>query len=1250
MPGSAGLTPAGPFQTRSDGPALSDPWAPRSHPASKRSRWDPPLPTQLWSQSNERAERWRRSQPAGAQFSGGTERTGETKELAGKQVGETQAWVSRTGGCVRSPGGQGERFDTFRDSKASRLSLEARSPKGFTEEHTRNWRARTRGHPIVSLEPGCGRISNRLATFSDGTKACVRYGINADQVQGETLTYYLAALLCIPNLPPLALSQLNLESEQWAAVKGSMASLQWTGEAIVSLTQEELENQTLEELLELVQWSDLILLDYLTANFDRLVSNLFSLQWDSRVMERDTSNLHRTPRGDLVFIDNEAGLVHGYRVLDMWEKYHSALLGSVCVFRRRTAQRVIELHRLRDARTRLLRLYRDNEPLAPELGFLSDEHAGILQNRIDRLYKHILHCKGNDAAARDNKFDCIMWLLSSPVTPERAGDTAGVGRQRCGLWRSQPGAFPSNAAAESPGSETAAALSAPFSGGTAGPRLGPASEPNPPARPALNGEGGCLFLHRSRACPGLRRLVTGNRSVARTPSAPRQCPPPSAPPPSAPHPSAAPKGTLSLFRAEEHLFSPPPTQWQLLCGGMFNLKHRRAISRASFVEGVRSGEVDPEIGEDSGEKRTGRRIPPGTAGKRFRCRTGRACTDMSQRKTVFVSLQQGDGRHLADQQGSLGSDETVPGSAGADLETVASAKIASVRFPERARQAALSPPDKTVGTVGSAGGRGAGRGRRSGSVQGPVRYLGLESDNPFLSLSDLHLVVPSSARLPARSGGREGGRSRDRSHGSAGGGRHCEGDDERALFSVKEGRKIPVGGRRTCGFTPPRGSEEVEELRQDDGKDIPEINAKERSWVGERGGVLRNVSFCFVVETGQDGARPASAVRAPQCLRCVSAENGGPLISRKSRACEVDKSAEPVSFLRGATDSVIGEASHWCLYRRLLGGVRACDPPVGLCVRPSPPPFPPSPLLPTPPACSPPAPPLTCLLCARDAAGDRMENKAESPCCVSTVAPQCEACPPLSQGIRPQPGGASELLPQKVSPPSVSFVVRTVENETPRSRGVFRAVAMANPAAASSSGAAQMGPVAFGLTSTQLPPFRSLAPSGSDSNYLTVNPPTLHPPPLHPHPLTLESCLGALSRQRQVWARAPVWMNQSRTPGSGAFRPSPLAPGARDVTGRAFVWVIIASSSPRRSPAATAPSDLHASRHARVSSVPGRVGYHGDRWCTLPDKAGAFDRKCYRKLLPAPGALSVYSLPPDISQGRASDSLLYLSQSAAMET
>lgn len=297
--------------------------------------------------------------------------------------------------------------------------LEDLLPVGFTEEHARSWRQKARTSRVVKLEPGCGRISNQMATFADGTKACVRYGINADQVQGETLTYYLASLLGIANLPPLALSQLHGDGEQWAAVKTRVGGLQWSDGAVVSLTEwisnltgvvtpaplrqessglhpalEGLGNRTAAELLELVQWTDLILFDYLTANFDRLVSNLFSLQWDSRVMERDTNNLLRTPRGDLVFIDNEAGLVHGFRVLSMWERYHSSVLSSVCLFRKRTTQRVAELHRRRDSRRRLLGLYTDSEPLSQELGFLSDEHAGLLQDRIDRLYKHILHCKG----------------------------------------------------------------------------------------------------------------------------------------------------------------------------------------------------------------------------------------------------------------------------------------------------------------------------------------------------------------------------------------------------------------------------------------------------------------------------------------------------------------------------------------------------------------------------------------------------------------------------------------------------------------------------------------------------------------------------------------------------------------------------------------------------------------------------------------------------------------------------------------
>ncbi|XP_039510315.1 four-jointed box protein 1 [Pimephales promelas] len=295
--------------------------------------------------------------------------------------------------------------------------LEGLSTRVFDVEHERKWRDHVRYARVVVLEAGCGRPTNRLATFADGTRACVRYGIDADQVLGETLSYYLAELLGISNLPPLALSKLNLSSEQWASVRENIEALEWSPNAIVSLTEfipnvtgvfiplhlrkqqdslqlsaETISNMTLTYLVELTQWSDLILFDYLTANFDRIVSHIFSLQWDARVMERTTNNLLKTVSGHLLFIDNEAGLIHGYRVLDLWERYHTLLLSSSCIFRRSTVRRISEMKRSGNSAKLLCELYRAREPLARELGSLSEEHALTLQNRIDAVYKHIKKC------------------------------------------------------------------------------------------------------------------------------------------------------------------------------------------------------------------------------------------------------------------------------------------------------------------------------------------------------------------------------------------------------------------------------------------------------------------------------------------------------------------------------------------------------------------------------------------------------------------------------------------------------------------------------------------------------------------------------------------------------------------------------------------------------------------------------------------------------------------------------------------
>ncbi|XP_074950445.1 four-jointed box protein 1 [Phalacrocorax aristotelis] len=306
--------------------------------------------------------------------------------------------------------------------------LEEQVPPGFGAEEAAAWLSAARAARVASLERGgCGRSSNRLARLSDGSRACVRYGINPEQIQGEALSYHLAGVLGMQErLPPMALALVEARGRQWEPVREELQGSHWAEGAVVSLTRwvdnltavvapapwggeagggrrlqplsaRELGALPPSQLVELVQWSDLILFDYLTANFDRLVSNLFSLQWDPRVMRRATSNLLRAPDGGLVFMDNEAGLVHGYRLLAMWDPYNEPLLRSVCVFREGTARRVAELHRRRSAAAELRRRYRAREPLWARLGFLSERQAELLQARVDFVHRHIAHCRAQAA-------------------------------------------------------------------------------------------------------------------------------------------------------------------------------------------------------------------------------------------------------------------------------------------------------------------------------------------------------------------------------------------------------------------------------------------------------------------------------------------------------------------------------------------------------------------------------------------------------------------------------------------------------------------------------------------------------------------------------------------------------------------------------------------------------------------------------------------------------------------------------------
>lgn len=286
-------------------------------------------------------------------------------------------------------------------------------PTGFGEPEAERWRRFIRSNPVVKIEEGCGRMQNRLLTFEDGTKACCRYRQNTDQIQGELFSFYLGRLLGINNLAPSALGVVQSRDPVWSKVRSQISLAQWAEERPVVLTRfvdglgpaqipkslrtpsRKLHPQDIsgdkERLIELAQWSDLIIFDYLTANLDRIVNNLYNLQWNPGMMDAPAHNLAKSSKSSLlVFLDNESGLLHGYRLLDKYESYHSVLLNALCVFRRSTVEMVEKLREdgnIGELLNNRLSSERDVIPGLP------DKSIRILNDRLNRVHDQVEWCR-----------------------------------------------------------------------------------------------------------------------------------------------------------------------------------------------------------------------------------------------------------------------------------------------------------------------------------------------------------------------------------------------------------------------------------------------------------------------------------------------------------------------------------------------------------------------------------------------------------------------------------------------------------------------------------------------------------------------------------------------------------------------------------------------------------------------------------------------------------------------------------------
>lgn len=157
----------------------------------------------------------------------------------------------------------------------------------------------------------------------------------------------------------------------------------------------ELNKTVQQKLVELAQWSDLIIFDYLIANLDRVVNNLYNFQWNADIMTAPAHNLARQSESQLlVFLDNESGLLHGYRLLKKYETYHGLLLDNLCVFRRPTINALQQLQSDGIGR-RLQQLFElsTSDKVRDVLPSLPDKSIKILVDRIDRVLGQVQKCR-----------------------------------------------------------------------------------------------------------------------------------------------------------------------------------------------------------------------------------------------------------------------------------------------------------------------------------------------------------------------------------------------------------------------------------------------------------------------------------------------------------------------------------------------------------------------------------------------------------------------------------------------------------------------------------------------------------------------------------------------------------------------------------------------------------------------------------------------------------------------------------------
>ncbi|XP_037772848.1 extracellular serine/threonine protein kinase four-jointed-like [Penaeus monodon] len=287
----------------------------------------------------------------------------------------------------------------------------------------------------------CGRPKNQWVELSTGGAACARYRYPDDYLLvGEVLSFYLSRVLGVGHVPPVVLAAPA--HPRWSAVASDMSRAGWGDAPVVVLTpwverlvrdrmptilldallkdipvnilgdeypmgppevvgkhvpsvryrlyppamggakksRDSLKTLSERELAQLVQWSDLLVFDYLTGNYDRLAYMQDAAEKEGRpqILSGTIHNLVRSEATDALWLlDNESGLMDAYSLLygassdpaqaSRFQGFHTRALRSMCLFRRSTMEAVLGLASHPEPHSLLVTFLRENEPLAGKL-------------------------------------------------------------------------------------------------------------------------------------------------------------------------------------------------------------------------------------------------------------------------------------------------------------------------------------------------------------------------------------------------------------------------------------------------------------------------------------------------------------------------------------------------------------------------------------------------------------------------------------------------------------------------------------------------------------------------------------------------------------------------------------------------------------------------------------------------------------------------------------------------------------------